>query len=106
MSNASIPIMVLGMTWYEEQDFQEIKRLMADGHTLHRTYAEWFHAASIGEKQQIAAGRHVVRAVIKPAEFKQWCQERGLNLDSNARTAFGNWVARQHIQDANEGNLH
>lgn len=105
MNNESITVQVLGMAWYEEQDFQEIKRLMADGHTLHTTYGDWLRSASTLERRFLNEGKHVVRAVIKPTEFKQWCQERRLNLDSNARTAFSNWVAMQHIQSAGESNL-
>ncbi len=91
-------VQVLGMVWYLEEDFQEAKQLMADSHTLHDTYTQWHKAATAGEQHSRAAGIHVVRAIIKPAEFKQWCEQRGLNIDSKARNAFANHIAMQAVQ--------
>lgn len=95
MKTEQMRVSVIGMTWYLEEDFEEIKRLMTDGHTLHRTYSEWLKAATTGEEQQRRTGITVVRAIIRPTEFKQWCQSQGLNLDSKARMAFANHYARQ-----------
>ncbi len=95
MNPEQMRVSVIGMAWYLEEDFEEIKRLMSDGHTLHRTYAEWLKAATTGEEHQRRAGCTVVRAIIRPAEFKQWCQSRGLNLDSKARMAFANHCAME-----------
>ncbi len=100
--NRTQPVLVVGMAWYLEEDFEEVKGVMADGHTLHRTYAEWLKAASRGEEHQRSAGHFVVRAIIRPQEFKQWCQSRGLNIDSKARTAFANERA---MEAATKGEL-
>lgn len=98
MNKEPMHVSVIGMAWYLEEDFEQIKRLMADGHTLHRTYAEWLKAATFGEEQQRRAGGVVVRAIIRPQEFKDWCQSRGLNIDSKARMAFANHCANEAIQ--------
>lgn len=95
MENNSVPVLVVGMAWYLEEDFKEIKRLMADAHTLHDTHAQWLLAASAGEEQYRRAGRHVVRAVIRPQEFKHWCQVRNLKIDAQARMAFANFRAKE-----------
>lgn len=106
MEKEPMRVSVMGMAWYLEEDFEEIKRLMADGHTLHRTYAEWLRAATIGEENQRKAGAHVVRAVIRPQEFKLWCQSRGLNIDSKARMTFANFRAMEAAQKGELGKRH
>ena len=98
MKQEPLQISVIGMVWYLEEDFEEIKRLMTDSHTLHRTHAEWLRAATLGEEQQRRSGAHVIRAVVRPQEFKHWCQSRGLNLDSKARNAFANHRAMEAAQ--------
>ncbi|BCX53721.1 hypothetical protein CTYAZ2_33010 [Comamonas testosteroni] len=103
MKQEPLQISVIGMVWYLEEDFEEIKRLMADSHTLHRTYAEWLQAATFGEEQQRKSGARVIRAVLRPQEFKLWCQSRGLNIDSKARNAFANHRAMEAIQKGELG---
>lgn len=102
MNKDTKPVLVIGMSWYLEEDFEEIKRVMTDSHTLHRTYAEWFKAATTGEEHQRRAGQHVIRAIIRPQAFKQWCEQRGLNIDSKARMAFANEKA---MEAATKGEL-
>ena len=93
------PIQAAGMAWYLPEDFEQIKALMTDGHTLHRTYAEWQRAAEQGEQRLRANGVRVYRAILRPAEFKAWCEARSLDIDSHARQAFANWFAANEYRE-------
>lgn len=91
-------IQAVGMVWYLAEDFDEIKTLMQDSHTLHRTHAEWQRAAENGEKKFRANGGRVYRAILRPAEFKTWCNAKGLNIDANARNQFASEFALQEYR--------
>lgn len=92
------PIAATGMVWYLAEDFDEIKALMQDPHTLHRTHAEWQRAAEKGEQSFCANGGRVYRAVLRPAPFKAWCNARGLNIDAKARNQFAAEFAAQEYR--------
>lgn len=89
----TMPISATGMVWYLPEDFEQIKALMEDGHTLHRTYADWQSAAELGEQSFRAKGGRVYRAVVRPAAFKVWCESRGLKIDAKARNQFASEFA-------------
>ncbi len=86
-------IQATGMVWYRAEDFGEIKALMEDGHLLHRTHAEWKNAAEQGEKSFGATGGRVYRATLIPADFRLWCNARGLKLNAHARNQFASEFA-------------
>lgn len=86
-------VQATGMVWYLAEDFDKIKALMEDRHTLHRTHAEWQRAAEQGEQSFRAKGGRVYRAIVRPAEFKAWCNARGLKIDAQARNQFASEFA-------------
>lgn len=88
-----------GMVWYLAEDFDEIKALMEDAHTLHRTYTEWLQAAERGEQAQVAKGLRVYRAVIRPDEFRDWCRTRSLKVDAKARQQYASWFAAKEYSE-------
>lgn len=96
-------VSVIGLAWYELDDFTEIKAVMVDGNKLPKTYSEWRLAAEQTERKLRREGRMVVRAHVRPAEFVAWCSTRGLNIDANARMAFANEVARETYRAIQEG---
>lgn len=96
-------VVVIGLAWYELNDFAEIKAVMVDGNKLPRTYSEWRLAAEQTERKLRREGRLVVRAHVRPAEFVAWCKARSLNVDAQARMAFANEVAIEKHRAIHEG---
>lgn len=94
-------IRAMGMAWYREEDWPEIKRIMSDAYKLHATYAEWFKSATAGEQHLKQQGIIVERVYIDPREFPAWCRARGLNADAAARMRFGNEFVFQKYQHTN-----
>lgn len=86
-------VQATGMVWYQAEDFTAIKAMMEDGHVLHDTHAGWKAAAENGERSFQAKGGRVYRAVIRPAEFKAWCEAKGLKLNAHARNQFASEFA-------------
>ena len=91
----STPVIILGFVWYKPEDYDAIRRIMADGHEFPATFHEWRIKAETGEKKFRREGKVVVRAYIDPESFPDWCRARGLNVDSEARKLFANLVAKE-----------
>lgn len=92
------PIQATGMVWYLAEDFEAIKALMVDSHVLHDTHAQWQAAAENGERQFRAKGGRVYRAILRPAEFKAWCERNRLETNASARNQFASEFAYREIQ--------
>ncbi|MEN9887048.1 MAG: hypothetical protein RL758_1626 [Pseudomonadota bacterium] len=88
-------VQATGMVWYLAEDFAQVKALMKDGHALHLTHADWQRDAEQLEQRLRAQGVRVYRAVLRPAEFRDWCAARGLDVDAKGRNEFSAWFARQ-----------
>ena len=86
---------VAGMVWYRLEDYDQCRAVMADGHLLPNTFAEWRMKAEHGEKMMQRQGWTTTRAYLNPAEFPAWCLARGLNIDAKARNLFANTVAKE-----------
>lgn len=91
-------VQATGMVWYLAEDFDAIKALMVDGHVLHATHAQWLAAAENGERKFKANGGRVYRAIVRPAEFRAWCDRKGLKPDASARNQFASEFAYNQLQ--------
>lgn len=92
---------VIGMAWYRAEDYDAIFRIMSDSHKLPDTFDEWLLKADNGEKELTASGHIVVRAVIDPKTFPDWCRSLNLNVDAKARMHFANIAAREYVERHN-----
>jgi hypothetical protein len=59
-------VKAVGMPWYREPDYAELRGLFVDGQKLHASHAEWLAAAMLGESKLRATGVRAVRAEIRP----------------------------------------
>ncbi|MBI1620131.1 hypothetical protein [Aquamicrobium zhengzhouense] len=87
----------LGIPWYRESDYAEIRRVMIDGDSLPPTYFEWFRNAVQLEKSQQDNGVKVVRVMLNPAGFCDWCASRGTNPAAKARMEYARIEARRRL---------
>lgn len=90
-----MPVQIVGMVWYNAEDYDACLRIMEDRAKLHTSYHLWRMDAETGEKRLRREGKTVVRAIIDPKTFPDWCLERDLHIDSYARNQFASRVAYQ-----------
>jgi hypothetical protein len=86
-------VRIVGIPWYDADDFDELRKLFDDRDVLHGTHREWLAAATGLERQLMAQGYRVVRGKIKPKEFDEWCAAKGLKRDAEARNEFASLIA-------------
>lgn len=96
MSHPFGQIQIIGIGWYLQKDYPEILRIMTDADRLPQTFKVWQHQADQLERGLIAQGKTVIRAIIDPATFPEWCRRHGLNVDAKGRMAFANERAYLH----------
>ena len=91
----NLSIQLLGIPWYQAEDYAAIKALMVDSKALPATYARWrLQAAAIEERLQ-DEGNLVYRAALRPDAFRAFCAEHGLELDAEGREEFATRAALQ-----------
>jgi len=78
----------IGLPWYSREDYPRIRDMMSDRHTLAPTYDAWLAAAENNEAVGRQAGLQIIRIMIGPDAFAQWCREKGLEPDSAARMRY------------------
>jgi hypothetical protein len=83
----------IGIAWYLPEDYDAIRRIMADRDQIPDSFIEWRDKAQRFEEEKRREGHIVVRALIDPETFPDWCRSRGLNVDAQARMAYANFVA-------------
>lgn len=94
-SSGQITVRATGMAWYRLEDYSAILRIMTDSAKLPRTFHEWLMKAEKGEKSLRRDGHIVMRVIIDPKSFPDWCKSRGLNIDAQARIQFANLAVKE-----------
>jgi len=87
---SGMPIRIGGIAWYREDDYPRILEIMEDAKVLPATFKQWEQIAKQTESEGEMRGLTVVRAIIDPETFPDWCAARGLNVDAKARIRFAN----------------
>lgn len=90
MSSRFDGIAVVGIAWYRRGDWDELRALFTDSHTLPKTFDDWERIARATEQQVQQSGKTVVRAEIRPRHFADWCRRTGRQPDSRARMDWAN----------------
>ncbi len=78
----------VALPWYREEDWQALMTVFADGSAFETDYQGWRQSAEGLARILETEGQSVRRIVIDPQGFMDWCTERGLEPDADARIAF------------------
>jgi hypothetical protein len=81
-------VKVIGIPWYREEDYDQLRAMFDDGVKLPDTYAAWLVRAEKGLEESRAQGFRAVKVNLDPHEFTVWCREHGQKLDAAARIRF------------------
>lgn len=84
---------VVGMVWYQRENFAHLRTMFEDGNNLPENYDKWLAAAERGRQSQEAQGHRVICVNIDPDDFSAWCRMHGLKLDAKARVKYANLMA-------------
>jgi hypothetical protein len=77
-----------GVPWFRREDYERVLAVLSDAASLPRSYDAWCERAEAKMRELENAGFTVIRAVIDPDEFPNWCRSRGLQTDWQGRREF------------------
>ncbi len=80
--------MVVGVTWYTEETWAQVKATARDPRRFEDTFVEWEVVAlhALGDLQKV--GIYAVKVQLLPAELLSWCLAHKKENDAAARAAF------------------
>jgi hypothetical protein len=87
--------MIFGVAWFNPEQYQALLKVAADKDKLETTHSEWLVHANKALRQLRSQGMKVEPVEIDIDELVAWCQERGIPLDSSARSQY----AAEKIQE-------
>ncbi len=78
----------VGLPWYEPENYEALRALLADGAKLPPVYEVWRIATTQMEQEVQRSGVDVVRVPIEPDAFTAWCEQNGRAADATARSHY------------------
>lgn len=87
----------IGIVWFnDEQTYRKALEVFTDSQNMPTTFENW---KALVERQLEGIkriGNVALRADFDPDTFIDWCNSRGLQANSQARTAFAEHVVLEH----------
>jgi len=91
--------MVLGVAWYEPEQWERLLDISADRDELEATHAEWERNAVQSMKRLSRGGVWLEKVTVDLEELVQWCLSRNLPVDGKSRAAFASEKLRQGSEE-------
>lgn len=80
----------MGVPWYTESTWNEMKKIAADQDNFHNSFQEWLAYADRSIVHLTNINRPFVRLNIDPISYSWWCKKNSLEKNRESR--------RQYIQ--------
>ncbi len=92
---------VVGVTWYTEDEWHLVKGAADDPERFEQTYADWLAMAEESSKSMLAAGIVARPITIVASELLAWCLAHGKPNNATSRAEYVSHVqAERHERDA------
>ena len=89
----------MGFAWYRPEQWQRVRDISTDADNLEETYEEWLRLAEQKLKQLSASNMRVEKIDIDSEQLVLWCNERGLEINGQARSRY----AVDKLRELDEG---
>jgi hypothetical protein len=93
-SRASEQRLVIGVTWYTEQEWAKVRAAAVDPERFEATYSEWLTMAEETFAEMLARGIFAEKCSIKSDELLAWCLAHNMPNNAAARAAYVSEVER------------
>jgi len=91
--------MVVGFAWYRPEQWQRVRDISADADALEDSYEEWLRLAEAKLKELGSSGLHVKKVDVDSEQLILWCNEQGLEVNSQARARYAGEKLRELDRD-------
>ena len=80
--------LVVGFAWYRPDQCQRVREISADEDDLHDSFIEWLQSAEERFQELRSSGLRVEKVDVHSEELILWCNERGLEINGEARSRY------------------
>lgn len=80
--------MVIGVTWYNEATWAEVKATATDPQCFEQTFEKWKAVAVKARREFQRSGVRAIECHIVPQELFAWCALHGQENNSTSRAEF------------------
>ena len=78
----------VAFSWYQHDEWEKLKATAADKKDLDDSYDEWKSNASSAIQDLRDEGQLIQKVSIKVDQLEAWCEEEGVDNNSEARTRY------------------
>jgi len=92
--------LIVGVTWYTEETWTQMKAAAADPECFDESFAKWKAVAVSARREFQRSGVTAIECQIVPEEFFAWCALHGQENNAAARAEF----VSEKLTAAHDGN--
>jgi hypothetical protein len=101
MTQTTAPIIIIGLSWYNEEEWATVKASAVDPELFEDSYAEWLQMAENALSGMQETGLMAEKYYIKSDELLTWCRSQNKVNNSSVRADF---VSAQ-LQNSDQSSL-
>ena len=79
---------VVGIGWYQENQWELLLKHAVDKEDLELTYADWLEGITEGIENLSKIGLKVEKIPLDVKQMIEWCKERGYKFDGESRSVY------------------
>ncbi len=96
---------IIGIVWYNDEDtYRKALAIFTDSENMPATFEDWKNLVGRQREEIRRAGNVALCADFDPETFIDWCNSRGFQANSQARTAFAEHIVLEY-QKTGEGTI-
>lgn len=84
--------LVVGIGWYEPDQWELLKNCAADSDALDHTYEEWKSGVNRAIQELHENGVFPKKVSVRVPELIEWCKDKGYKLDGEARSEYVSYL--------------
>ncbi len=88
---------IIGIVWFKDEPaYRRALEIFTDSKNMPATFEDWKALVGRQLEEIRRVGNIALRADFDPGTFINWCNSRGFQANSQARTAFAEHVVLEH----------
>ena len=88
---------VVGVPWYNEKSWKEMKALAEDKDQLHESYQKWLASADKSIVLMTNRGELFERLYIDPIHYTWWCKKKVFRRNRASRSLYTKYLLNKKI---------
>ncbi len=89
------PPFAFALSWFEPEQWQELRATVDDLADLHDSYENWLADAERLVNRCSKQGQRVAKVRYEIAEWAAWCERHNLRKDGKARSQYAGELAKR-----------